>query len=1157
MLSASAIEPLSAAALSGSAAAVSQAVESGPTLSPVSDQTTAIGAPITFTLQATDPSGDGVVFKVVDGFTFGPPLHLTINIDQMTKQVTLTPEAGFQGSIALRAGVRSATSADAEENYDFEPFMLNVVGASVSPIVDPTTSVGTATTVTLSSSDPVGHGVVYQIVDPTTHQPPANVSISINQATGEATLTPAPGFSGDIPLLARVRSVDSPDVDSSYGTESFMLHVESNLTLDQPDDVSLPGTKSVLVPLTGIDSAGQPITYTFSSSDPDVQLALVSPQSKSLVLNVSGTDKDGNPFTGQLVLHLFEDLAPGTTARIEQLVEQGFFSSKTFHRVIDGFMAQAGASSGTTLTDELQSGLAFVSRGLLAMANAGSDTADAEFFITATNEKESSDPITLAHMPQHLNNRYTIFGQLVKGFDVFEKLITTDVVANPNDSTELSKPVNTITITSASLIDDAQDAVLRVTASSGFTGNATISVTAHGSSGSTTTKTFTATGVADTKLATDPPFLGAVANQTTTVGVPISFALNATNPSGAPLTYSVVDASGSTPANVTVNINQATGQVTLTPAAGFTGVIHLKAGVKRTADTNPNAVDTQAFDLTVNAASETKPTLNAVANQTTTAGTAVMFTLTSTNPGGGDVVYKVADPTTFGTPANVTVVIDQNTGKVTLTPAAGFTGTINLVAGVRSADDPDVQASYDLKSFTLTVGSATPAVPTGLAIVSSSTSGPFDGNGYVSNSTPILTLNAATGSTVQIKRNGTVIGNATETASGSGVFRFTLPAGALAVGANSITAAASNTAGASADSTAFSIIYAPDYSTGVYVVPGQPGTTQSLSMTWATKNASYDNEFGFAIVDSIDGTIGGVAPGQAGYAQALLGSSTRQVIFARGQGAGATTNVSLPAGRAVVFYLIQNNTTGGFQAKNLSNTPHGNNNKSAPLAFFSVQAANPDGQRHTQIIADSMTGFVQLNWEDMFSLGDGDFNDAAIVVRNAGQAAQSPAGLRAPGANRNVTLNATLVPGSKFSPSGDFGVFFVDEPSGKIGNLNPGDSGYAAAALASSNIAVLFGAGASGSKQVTVPGGKYLAFYAITSGTTANFLSSNPTNGAGSTNALFSYDIANPDDANHFRWVSPGQQMANASLAQLHVMDKLGGGDGDFDAYSVNLSFTA
>ena len=62
---------------------------------------------------------------------------------------------------------------------------------------------------------------------------------------------------------------------------------------------------------------------------------------------------------------------------------------------------------------------------------------------------------------------------------------------------------------------------------------------------------------------------------------------------------------------------------------------------------------------------------------------------------------------------------------------------------------------------------------------------------------------------------------------------------------------------------------------------------------------------------------------------------------------------------------------------------------------------------------------------------------------------------------------------------------------------------------------------------------------------------------SGSTNALFSYDAANPDHANHFRWVSPQQELANASLAQLHVMDKLGGGDGDFDAYSINLSFTA
>ena len=76
------------------------------------------------------------------------------------------------------------------------------------------------------------------------------------------------------------------------------------------------------------------------------------------------------------------------------------------------------------------------------------------------------------------------------------------------------------------------------------------------------------------------------------------------------------------------------------------------------------------------------PFLGAVTNQTTTAGTPVTLTLTSTDLSGGGVAYAVVDPTTFGTPANVTVSINQSTGQVTLTPATGFTGTISLLAGV-------------------------------------------------------------------------------------------------------------------------------------------------------------------------------------------------------------------------------------------------------------------------------------------------------------------------------------------------------------------------------------------------------------------------------------------------------------------------------------------
>jgi cyclophilin family peptidyl-prolyl cis-trans isomerase len=834
-----------------------------------------------------------------------------------------------------------------------------------------------------------------------------------------------------------------------------------SVNLGSLQNIQVPGGKSVLLPLTATNSLTSAVNYTFSSSDPTVQLSLVSTASKSLVLNVTGTDKNGVAFSGKIVMHLFEDLAPATTARIEQLVTQGYYNGLSFHRVIDGFMAQGGQTNngndtGVLLSDELSSSLTFTSPGLLAMANRGRDTADAEFYITAIDGTGTTNPITLANMPRSLDFRYTIFGQVVSGFDTFEKVISAHTIANPQNPQEISKPSPSITITSASLINDTQDAVLRVFAPAGFNGHsATITVTATNANNETSQRTFSAAAIADTT--TQPPFLGTVSNQTTTQG------------------------------------------------------------------------------------------------------TAVTFNLTSTNLSGGGITYKVADATTFGTPANAMISINQTTGQLTVTPAAGFTGTINLLAGVRATLAADTQANYDTQAFSVTVNATTgaPAVPTGLAVDSASNTGTFAGNGFLTTSTPKLTVTAPTGSTVKFKLNGAVVAAATETAAGSGIFAATLPAGTLGVGANMITATAANSTATSADSTGLSLTFAPDYSGGIYIVPGAAGTSQTLSLSWAQKSAAYNNELGYFIVDSADGSIGGVAPGSAGYAQAALSSATRRTLFAKGQQAGIGTSATLQAGQRIVFYLIQNSTTANFLAKNATDTLHGNNNAGSPLAFFSLTAANPDHMKHTQIIADATTGRVQYNWEDLINLGDSDFNDATITVQRS-DATAPQATLHSPGAGAtNVTLNTTLHGGKESTPSGDIGVYFADDQNGTVAGLRPGDAGYAAAALAAANSKVLFSSGGSGTKQVTVPAGKYLGFYFITSGTTSGFLTGNSTNGASGPRALFSFDAANPDAANHFRWFAPGQQATNPSVAQLHAMTKFGGNAGDFDSLAIDLAFSA
>ncbi len=850
--------------------------------------------------------------------------------------------------------------------------------------------------------------------------------------------------------------------------EQLELRQMLSVSLGSLHDIQVPGGQSVLVPLTGVDSLGGPISYSFEVSDlsAPLSLELVSPTSQSLELTVSGTDSNGQAFSDILIFHLFEDLTPTTAARIESLVGDSFYSGKEFFRVLDGFVAQNNGSSGTTFANEIVDSLNFFSPGLLAMANAGTaNSNDAQFFVTAIDGAGTTAPITLARMPQFLNSGYTIFGQLVSGFDTFEKMMSTTVenssiFTNQDGSPEVSHPVNPITITLARIINDTQDAVLRVTSTDADFVNhgVTITVTATNGDNETATQTF---GV---DVVVNPPTLGPVSNQTTTentaknftlvsrkndssVGVdyvvidpntflapanvtvsidqstgvvtltpdagfigtinllagvradsadsdvksyydtlpftltvtldsalnptlgpvsnqetvgtnPVNFTLTSTDTAGVGVAYTVVDADTfAAPTDATVSVDQGTGEVIVTPNSGFTGVLHLLAGVRQAGAEDVQAnYNTKAFSITVNSDVVVTPTLGPISDQTTVSDTPVTFTLTSDDPIGDGVFYVVVDPTTFGAPSNVTVGIDQDTGLVTLTPSAGFSGTINLLAGVRSATAEDAQANYNTEAFLLTVTPNIPDAPTGLAVDASSNTGPFDGNGYVTTNTPKLTVNAVSGATVQFKLNGIVIATATETSTGSGVYTATLPAGKLAVGANSITAIATTTGGTSPDSTVLSVTYAPNYSGAAYVVPGSPGTSQQLTITWSAKKAGYNNELGYFIADSINGSIGEISPGSAGYAQAALSSSTRVVLFSKGQSVGASKTITLQAGQMVVFYLIQNNTTANFLAKNPSNTPNGNNKADSPLAFFSIQAANPDAKQHTQIIADATTG---------------------------------------------------------------------------------------------------------------------------------------------------------------------------------------------------------
>jgi len=118
---------------------------------------------------------------------------------------------------------------------------------------------------------------------------------------------------------------------------------------------------------------------------------------------------------GRVIIEMRPDLAPKHVTRIKELVRSGFYDGLTFHRVIEGFMAQTGdprgngtGGSGTNLPAEFSDEEHL--RGTLSMARAANpDSADSQFFIVF---KTSS----------FLDGKYTVWGKVVSGMEFVDNI---------------------------------------------------------------------------------------------------------------------------------------------------------------------------------------------------------------------------------------------------------------------------------------------------------------------------------------------------------------------------------------------------------------------------------------------------------------------------------------------------------------------------------------------------------------------------------------------------------------------------------------------------------------------------------------------------------------------------------------------------------------
>ncbi|MBL7081600.1 MAG: peptidylprolyl isomerase [Candidatus Omnitrophica bacterium] len=125
---------------------------------------------------------------------------------------------------------------------------------------------------------------------------------------------------------------------------------------------------------------------------------------------------------GTIEIKLMPEAAPKACENFIGLIEQGYYNGTIFHRVIKNFMIQGGDPTGTgrggnsiwgkPFQDEVSPDVEFNKSGLLAMANAGPNSNGSQFFIT-----------TIA--TPWLNLRHTIFGEVISGYEVVQKIENT------------------------------------------------------------------------------------------------------------------------------------------------------------------------------------------------------------------------------------------------------------------------------------------------------------------------------------------------------------------------------------------------------------------------------------------------------------------------------------------------------------------------------------------------------------------------------------------------------------------------------------------------------------------------------------------------------------------------------------------------------------
>jgi cyclophilin family peptidyl-prolyl cis-trans isomerase len=486
-------------------------------------------------------------------------------------------------------------------------------------------------------------------------------------------------------------------------------------------NVSSPTYLGYQVALDGSASNVAKQTFTVTSSNLDI--GAVVNQGKFLTLNVahpaSSTAGDltfGVPDPAPITLQLFDDLTPTTASKIEGFTTSGYYKDKIFHRVASGFpgpndyIVQGGSPTGngsgnsglpgTPFADEFVQQLAFTGKYQLAMANAGPNTNDTQFFITTG-------------APAFLDFKHTIFGQVVSGSGVVDQM--TKVSLKDDGSGNVTKPVSDITIKSAAITDTNPNGVIHIDTTQARAGETSlITVVATDPSTNTTqTQSFQVT-VAPNGTATSLPLdlkpIAFSATQLYTANTPVTIQLagdpaNSATHAGQTLSYTLT----SQPANGTVTqFDKDKGTLVYTPKSDFRGDDSFQftvtnSGAKLTSDARTISLSTTPLPPTAAAVTQTVQDGGA---------TTIQLTGNDQNPGSNQgLSYALTSQPTKGSVSQ----FNATTGTFVYTPTAGATGTDSFQYAVTTMGPPNPGLTSSPANVTINLVN-TPISPTAGAV---------------------------------------------------------------------------------------------------------------------------------------------------------------------------------------------------------------------------------------------------------------------------------------------------------------------------------------------------------------------------------------------------------------------------------------------------------